>query len=41
MEQCQTSGESEVSAIVALGTQRAQKPPQILNTEPQLTPSCS
>ena len=33
MEQCQTSGESKVSAIVALWSSRAEKPPQIRNTE--------
>ena len=41
MEQCQIGGESKVSAIVALRKHRAEKSPQILNTEPQVTPSCS
>ena len=35
MEQCQTSGESKVSAIVALRKHRAEKSPRILNTEPK------
>ena len=41
MEQYQTGGENEVSAIVALRKQRAEKSPHIPNTEPQVTSSCS
>ena len=41
MEQCQTRGESKVSAVVALRKHRAEKPPQILNTDLQVPPSSS
>ena len=41
MEQCQTSGEIKVSAIVALRKRRAEKSPKILITEPQKPASCS
>ena len=41
IEQCQTSDEIKVFAIMALRKHRAEKSPQILNTDPQLPPSCS
>ena len=41
MEQCQTGGESKVSAIVTLKNHRGEKLQQISDADSQVPPSCS